>query len=208
MLVLLDAGVGNLRSVGRALAHVGARELCVSGDPDTVRRASRLVLPGQGAFGDFAAALDRDGGALREAVLEVLTREVPYLGLCLGLQLLFESSEEAPGARGLGVFAGTVRRFGDERPDGAGGSCKVPQMGWNRVEPTAAGSPLLERDWFYFVHSYYADPADPSVVAAWCDYGGPFAAAVRRASLLAVQFHPEKSQGAGLALLERWLRTS
>lgn len=199
-----DTGSGNLRSVEKALARAGA-DVVVTADADVIAAADKIVVPGQGAFGACMAGLDRDGGALRQAVLAALGAGKPYLGLCLGLQVLFESSEEDPGCRGLGVLPGVVRRFAD-RP-----GLKVPHMGWNataRAGASAAGAgatPVLGRipdgTYFYFVHSYYAVPARPEDVALETEHGLRFCAAVARDNLFACQFHPEKSQDAGAALL-------
>ncbi|MEM1415506.1 MAG: imidazole glycerol phosphate synthase subunit HisH [Myxococcota bacterium] len=197
---VVDLGLGNLHSVLRGLERAGAAPQ-VTRDADAVRRAGRLLVPGQGAFRDGARAVEGDlGVALREAV----DAGVPYLGICLGMQLLFEASEEAPGAAGLGIFAGGVRRFPDSLTDAEGTRLKVPHMGWNRI---ASAHPLLEDGaYVYFVHSYCCAPDDVAVIAATADYGGPFCAAVARANVLACQFHPEKSQRRGEALLRRWLR--
>lgn len=199
--VLVDTGSGNLRSVARALERAGAT-VEVSADPDRVRAADRLVVPGQGAFGDCARALE---SGLGEAIAEHIGRDRPYLGVCLGMQLLFESSEEAPGVRGLGVLRGTVRRFASDLvdPDEPGRRLKVPHMGWSEVE--GAHALLPERGYFYFVHSYYCEPADASIEAGSADYGGRFCAAVARGALFACQFHPEKSQAAGARLLARFV---
>jgi glutamine amidotransferase len=199
--LLVDTSMGNLRSVARALERVGA-SVEVSADPDRIAAAARVVVPGQGHFSDCARALE---GGLSDALLRHIAAGKPYLGICLGMQVLFESSEEAPGARGLGVFEGTVRRFPTDRvdPDDPSRRLKVPHMGWNLVEGT---HPLLPaRDWFYFVHSYYCDPADTACVVGSCEYGERFSAAVARDNVLACQFHPEKSQRAGSALLARFV---
>lgn len=199
--LVVDTSMGNLRSVARALERAGA-EVEVSADPDRVRRAERLVVPGQGAFGDCARALD---AGLREAIAEHLAKDRPYLGICLGMQVLFESSEEAPGARGLGVVRGRVRRFpeGLADPRDPERRLKVPHVGWNEV---AGRHPLLpERAWFYFVHSYFCEPEDEAFVAATAEHGVRFCAAIARGTTFAVQFHPEKSQRAGAALLARFL---
>jgi glutamine amidotransferase len=198
--LLVDTSMGNLKSVARALARAGA-EVEVSAYPERVRAADRIVVPGQGAFGDFASALLRGlGDALREHV----AKDRPYLGICLGMQALFESSEEAPGARGLGILPGSVRRFASDMrdPDDPSRRLKVPHMGWNTV---SGSHPLLpSEDSFYFVHSYYCEPEESAVVGR-ASYGITFAAAVARGALFACQFHPEKSQRAGAALLERFV---
>lgn len=204
-IAIVDVGVGNLRSVERALAFVlgdGAKALTITRDAGLVREARAVVMPGQGAFGDCSVALGRDGGALSRAISDHILGEKPYLGICLGLQVLFEGSEEAPGRSGLGVFRGTVRRFRDDLRDADGARVKIPHMGWNRVAPKNEGARFLrEAHWFYFVHSYYVVPEDPSLVAGETTHGESFVSAVARGRMLGVQFHPEKSQRAGLSLL-------
>jgi imidazole glycerol-phosphate synthase subunit HisH len=197
-IAVVDSGSGNLRSVERALALAGGRPRLTS-DPDEVRRADRLVVPGQGAFGDCVESLAARG--LDDAIREFCASGRPYLGICLGLQILFEDSEEASGP-GLGILRGRVVRL----PRAPG--LKVPHMGWNDVirrrdDPLLHGMP--EGAHFYFVHSYHAVPADPDTVVLSCDYGVEVTAAVRAGNLFACQFHPEKSQAAGRALLERFV---
>lgn len=200
--VILDLGLGNLRSVFRAVESAG-QELGVkvvrSHDPDVVRRASRLVVPGQGEFGGLSRKL---ANGLGEALLERLRAGTPYLGLCLGLQILFEGSDEAPGQPGLGWFRGTVQKLV------GGGGIKIPHMGWNQVEARAGGHPFIEPgEWYYFVHSFHAVAAEPDVVRGVSAYGtNTVTAAVGRDHVVATQFHPEKSQKAGLSLLTRFLR--
>jgi glutamine amidotransferase len=201
---VVDTGSGNLRSVEKALARAGGHAT-ITADPERVARAERVVVPGQGAFGGCVAGLGRDGGALRQAVLESIARGTPYLGICLGLQVLFEGSDEDPECRGLGLLPGRVTRFAVRPP------LKVPHMGWNACTRRGAAerSPALrsvaEGSWFYFVHSYYPVPADPRDVALETDHGGRLCVAVARENLTGCQFHPEKSQEAGLALLSRFV---
>ena len=205
---LVDYGAGNLRSVAKALlrSELDAR---VTQDPADVAAADGVVLPGAGAFADAMAGLRQRG--LDEAICEQIGRGKPYLGLCVGMQLLFEEGDEHGVHPGLGLLPGRVERFPgrDER----GGRRLVPHIGWNEVRfegdhPMRARLP--ERDTFYFVHSYRAVPAEGKDVVGRADYGGDFAAAVARGNLFAVQFHPEKSQAAGRRLLDAfagWMKT-
>jgi glutamine amidotransferase len=197
--VIADLGLGNLRSVARAVERAGG-SATIASDPDVVRKASRLIVPGQGAFRDCVVALER---GFREALHDVIARGNAYLGLCLGMQILFESSEEAPGA-GLGVLRGHVKRFSsDMRDPDTGARLKVPHMGWNQVEGSHA---LLEpRAHFYFVHSFYCAPEDQSLTVGLTHYGIPFCAAVAKDNVFACQFHPEKSQEEGHRLLSRFV---
>jgi glutamine amidotransferase len=194
MVAIIDFGMGNLRSVQKAIEAVG-HHAAVTSDPDEVRRASHVVLPGVGAFADAAAELRRTG--LGEAFCEAVRAGTPCLGVCLGLQLLFDVSEEDGEHRGLGLLPGRIVRFASAP------GLKIPHMGWNtlrigRPAPIFAGidpDPAV-----YFVHSYYAVAARPEDVAAVAEHPGPFAAAVWRENLMACQFHPEKSQKVGLAM--------
>jgi glutamine amidotransferase len=198
MVTIVDYGSGNLRSVQKAFEHLGAAAV-VTDDPGAVAAAERLVLPGVGAFGDAMRELRRRG--LVEPIVAHLRADRPFFGICMGLQLLFETGWEGGRHEGLGVLAGDVARF--ELPPGF----KVPHMGWNTVAWRAGGRPagVADGEHFYFVHSYRARPRDESVIAAETDYGGPFCAAVSTGRLFATQFHPEKSQAAGLRLLRAFL---
>ncbi len=205
---VLDYGMGNLRSVCKAIEHAApAARVLLTAEAAQIARADRVVFPGQGAIRGCVEALDRHG--LRTALGEVLQSK-PFLGICLGLQALYEWSEEGGGTPGLGLFSGRVRLFPPARTqDAAGGSIlKVPHMGWNQVQQARA-HPLWQgieqQARFYFVHSYYADSHDRSCVAGETDYGVRFTSAAARGNIFAVQFHPEKSQKAGLKLLENFI---
>ncbi len=199
MVTIVDYGSGNLRSVQKAFERLGAPAR-ITDDPNVVAEADRLVLPGVGAFGDAMRELAARG--LVEPIVAHVRADRPFFGICMGLQLLFETGLEGGRHAGLGLLAGDVARF--DLPAGL----KVPHMGWNTVTWRGAGCPgnaAPDGAWFYFVHSYHARPADESVVAAVSDYGGPFCAAVSRGRLFATQFHPEKSQAVGLGLLAAFL---
>jgi imidazole glycerol-phosphate synthase subunit HisH len=195
---VIDYDAGNTLSVTRALEKVGAR-VDLTPDPERVARAEAVVLPGVGAFGDCVRKLEERGmdGACREAIAD----GKPFLGVCVGLQVLFEGSEESSGIGGLGVLPGMVVRF-------EAGDLKVPHMGWNQLD-VAREHPIfegLDGEAFYFVHSYYPDPAERGDVLATAEYGARFCAASGRENFAAVQFHPEKSSRAGLELYENFLR--
>jgi len=203
---VIDYGMGNLHSVAKAIEHVAPQlKVAVTGDAGVVGRAARVVFPGQGAMPDCVREMDARG--LREAVLEA-ARVKPFLGICIGLQMLFDRSEEGDTA-GLGLLRGQVRRFpAAKMVDARGARLKVPHMGWNEVRQTVAhplwqGIPQGSR--FYFVHSYYPEPAARGVTAAECTYGVPFACAAAHDNVFAVQFHPEKSDKAGLKLLTNFV---
>jgi glutamine amidotransferase len=201
-IAVIDYGMGNLRSVAKAIEHVAPRErVTITADGAAIDAADRVVFPGQGAMPDCMREMDARG--LRGPVLRAAAAK-PFLGVCIGLQMLFDSSEEGNVA-GLSLMPGGVRRFPDAAMVGEDGvRLKVPHMGWNRVAQARA-HPLwrgVENDTrFYFVHSYFVDPTDPALCAARTSYGVPFTAAVARDNIFAVQFHPEKSQAAGLTLL-------
>ena len=205
-IAVIDYGMGNLRSVWQALVRVaGGREVVVTADPAVVAAAERVVFPGQGAMPDCMAELDARG--LRQTVLDA-ARNKPFLGICIGLQMLFERSEEGNVA-GLGVFAGDVRRFpADRMHTAAGERLKVPHMGWNEVaqlQAHALWAGIADPTRFYFVHSYCVAPADRRCVAGQTDYGIAFTSAVARDNIFAIQCHPEKSAQAGLALLSNFV---
>lgn len=203
-IVIVDYGMGNLHSVRKAFEACGA-PAAVSSEAGEIGCAAALVVPGVGAFGDCIESLSRSG--LGEAIARFICSGRPYLGLCLGLQILFPSSEEAPEARGLGLIAGRVRKFACDR--------KVPHMGWNTLRfgggeggqrpqcPLFSG--IADGAYAYFVHSYYPEPEDDAVVAATTEYGIRFASALWRGNIMATQFHPEKSQRVGLAMIRNFV---
>jgi glutamine amidotransferase len=209
-IVVCDAGLGNLRSVERAVleASRGARvDVEVTADPARIRAADRLIMPGQAGFRDFAGATARSS-EMGQAVLAHLASGRPYLGICMGLQVLFDSSDEAPGCAGLGVLRGRVVKLGGGIDTVTGSALKIPHVGWNVAEPSDRRgllSPGDSAEHYYFIHSYVVVPEDRSVVAATTGYGERFVSAVAYDNVFACQFHPEKSQRAGLALLERFL---
>jgi imidazole glycerol-phosphate synthase subunit HisH len=197
VIAVIDYGIGNLRSAEKALQHLGA-DARLSSDAREIERAEKVVLPGVGAFGACMTALRSSG-------LEIVTKEAatdgrPFLAVCIGMQMLFDASDESPGVSGLGIVEGKVTRLPS--------SVRLPQMGWNTLDITPGSrlfAGLPEPAWLYFVHSYAPEPADPNVVAAWCDYGRRFAAAIESGPVWATQFHPEKSSDIGLALLDNFV---
>ncbi len=199
MIIVIDYGMGNLRSVSKALEHLGG-SVKVSAEPEDIRTASKLLLPGVGAFGDGMTEINKRG--LAGPIRDYAQSDRPFLGICLGLQLLFDASEESPGSAGLGILKGKVRAFRSPK-------VKIPHMGWNSVvlkqkHPLLSG--IAENSFFYFVHTYYAVPDDAAQIAAVCHYGEEdFPAMIGRGPLFATQFHPEKSQDAGLAILKNFV---
>ena len=200
-IAVVDYGMGNVHSVSKALQRVApAAQVVVTADPHAIRSADRVVVPGQGALPDCMRELEASGA--REAVLEA-ARARPFLGTCIGIQMLFERGEEGD-AQGLGVLAGSVPRF----PASAMQGLKVPHMGWNEViqkRSHALWQGIPDGSRFYFVHSYFPEPRDASLIAGTCVYGVAFTCAVARDNIFAVQFHPEKSQSAGLQLLSNFI---
>lgn len=197
---IIDYGAGNLLSVHNALKSQGIQARIVS-SPDDFTGLKRLIFPGVGAFGDSLRHIDEQN--LRQPLLEWLEADKPFLGICIGYQVLFESSEEAPGVEGLGFLKGKVVRFSSDD------QLKIPHMGWNQVDFTDPADPLWkgmpDDPYFYFVHSYYPAPEDQTLISASTDYGKPFAAGIREGNVCAVQFHPERSQQLGLRFLENFV---
>lgn len=198
MIAIIDYGMGNLSSVFKALKKLGA-DARITGIPAEIEDAASVILPGVGNFGDGMKHLRSSG--LDKAVKNTISRGKPFLGICLGMQLLMDESEEAPGLAGLGIFKGRVIRF-------PASSLKVPHMGWNDIavkgnNPNLAG--IKDGTYFYFVHSYHVKPDDSEINAATCNYGLDFSACIGKDNVFATQFHPEKSQDAGLRILENWI---
>jgi len=200
MIAVVDYGIGNLRSAEKALQHLGA-DARLTSSPSDISGADAVVLPGVGNFGACMHALR--GSGLEAVTLDAAHDHRPFLGICVGMQMLFDGSDESPGVRGLGVVPGRITLL--PRTE------RLPQMGWNTLT-VRPGSKLMaglpDPAWCYFVHSYAPEPADDGVVAAWCEYGREFAAAVERGPLWATQFHPEKSGAVGLALLANFVEAA
>ncbi len=200
MVAIIDYDAGNIKSVEKALEHLG-EEVMVSGDKDVILSADRVVLPGVGAFGDAMDKIRRRG--LDQVIWDVADQGIPFLGICLGLQLMFESSEEAAGVAGLGLLPGKILRI----PDRTG--LKIPHMGWNSLK-IRDGARLFEglpdSPYVYFVHSYYLEAGNEADVAATCEYSTLIHASVEHDNIFACQFHPEKSSRVGLKILENFLK--
>jgi glutamine amidotransferase len=209
--VVIDYGMGNLRSVAKALEHVanGNADIVVSSDKRAIDNADRVIFPGQGAIRDCMVELSTHG--LLDAVRNAIA-DKPFLGICLGQQALMDHSEEHPETKGMGIFPGTVNRFpSDARDESTGARLKVPHMGWNsvmRARDHALWQGIEDGAYFYFVHSYYIQPEDATLAAGTTRYAVEFASAIARDNLFAVQFHPEKSATVGLTLLKNFLAWS
>lgn len=215
---IIDYGAGNIRSVENAMRALGQRAVLTS-DPDEIRRADHVILPGVGSFGDAMACIRERG--LEKVIHEVCENGTPFLGICLGLQILFEESEETPGVKGLSILKGKVVRFPAEQSDtfrrtnGAEGAClKVPEIGWNALQYPKENEPgrlfrgIPEGEHVYFVHSYYLQAEDPSIVKARSEYGVTFDASVEQGNVFACQFHPEKSERVGMQILKNFIALS
>lgn len=207
MIGIVDYGMGNLRSVQKALERLG--EVCfLATQPEEIRKADRIVLPGVGAFEDAITALKKS--SLDEVLTEKVRQGTPFLGICLGMQMLFERSYENGVFEGLGWFPGEVVRFDFSTLPASTEKYSIPHMGWNQVTVKKPEHPFWQGvesgTFFYFVHSYHVVPKEVSVVGSWTEYGIPFCSAITQDNIVATQFHPEKSQASGAQLLENFLR--
>ncbi len=201
MIAIIDYGMGNIHSVKKALEFMGAQTL-LTNKPQEIKKCEKLVLPGVGAFGDAMEELQKQD--LVSAIKDDINRKKIFLGICLGMQLLFESSEESPDVRGLGIFKGKVKKFAPRE------GLKVPHMGWNQLRKDTSECPLLkdveDNAFVYFCHSYYPAPQEPEVSAAVTDYGEDFTSMVWKDNVYGAQFHPEKSQAVGLDILRNFVK--
>ncbi|GAA0806978.1 imidazole glycerol phosphate synthase subunit HisH [Faecalicatena orotica] len=199
MIAVIDYDAGNIKSVEKALLLLG-QEVVITKDRDTILKADKVILPGVGAFGDAMANLRERG--LDKVIHEVVAREIPFLGICLGLQLLFEQSDESPGVKGLGVLKGEILRIPDQE------GLKIPHMGWNSLELSGDGRlfrGVPEQSYVYFVHSYYLKAEDENIVKASTEYSTHIHASVESGNVFACQFHPEKSSDVGLKILKNFV---
>ena len=219
MIAIIDYGMGNLRSVAKALESLGA-EVKITASPAIIKKASGVILPGVGAMPDAMKALQK--AKVISSIKKTIAEDKPFLGICLGLQLLFETSEEGGGCKGLGIFKGSVPRFDFSKQSTINNQLstafKVPHMGWNTIEiRTADGGPrtavknkeiltgIKDNSYVYFVHSYYVKPKDKNIIATTTNYGIEFCSSIAQGNLFACQFHPEKSQKVGLKILQNFV---
>ncbi|MCP4179068.1 MAG: imidazole glycerol phosphate synthase subunit HisH [bacterium] len=200
MLALIDYGMGNLCSVKKAFIAAGSEDIEIVNEPSRLTEAHALILPGVGNFGDGIKNLVESGFA--ESIIHNIDAGKPFIGICLGMQLLMEKSEEAPNSKGLGVFKGKSIRFSDNM------NLKVPHIGWNSVEfkrPNKYIDNLIDNEYFYFVHSYFVEPKDPAITLGTTEYGINFSSCIGKDNVFATQFHPEKSQDAGLNMIKSFI---
>ena len=202
MVAIIDYDAGNIKSVEKAIQYLG-QEAVITRNPDEILNASHVILPGVGAFGDAMEKLHKYG--LIPVIHEVVKRNIPFIGICLGLQLLFERSEETPGVEGLSILKGEIKRIPDKD------DLKIPHIGWNSLKYPNKGrlyEGIPEESYVYFVHSYYLDAKDKDIVVATTEYGTKIHASVEKGNVFACQFHPEKSSSVGLKILENFLKVS
>lgn len=202
MVAIIDYDAGNIKSVQKAIEYLG-EEVIITRDAEVILNASRVILPGVGAFGDAMEKLHKYN--LVDVIREVVKREIPFLGICLGLQLLFETSDETPGVQGLGILKGKIKRIPDN------GELKIPHIGWNSLSFPNKGrlyEGIPQESYVYFVHSYYLDAEDKDIVVATTEYGTTIHASVEQGNVFACQFHPEKSSSVGLKILDNFLKIS
>ena len=202
MVAIIDYDAGNIKSVEKAIQYLG-QEAVITRNPDEILNASHVILPGVGAFGDAMEKLHKYG--LIPVIHEVVKRNIPFIGICLGLQLLFERSEETPGVEGLSILKGEIKRIPDKD------DLKIPHIGWNSLKYPNKGrlyEGIPEESYVYFVHSYYLDAKDRDIVVATTEYGTKIHASVEKGNVFACQFHPEKSSSVGLKILENFLKVS
>ena len=202
MVAIIDYDAGNIKSVEKAIQFLG-EEAVITRNPDEILNASSVILPGVGAFGDAMEKLHKFG--LVPVIHEVVKRKIPFLGICLGLQLLFEKSEETPGVEGLGILQGEIKRIPDKD------DLKIPHIGWNSLEYPNKGrlyEGIAEESYVYFVHSYYLEAKENEIVVATTEYGTNIHASVEKGNVFSCQFHPEKSSSVGLKILENFLKIS
>lgn len=202
MIAIIDYDAGNMKSVEKAIAYLG-EQVIVTRDPEKILHSDKVILPGVGAFGDAMAKLKEY--QLIPVIHKVVEKGIPFLGICLGMQLLFSSSEESEGVQGLGILPGRIKKFPEQE------GLKIPHMGWNDIkvrEDSRLFQGLPEEPYVYFVHSYYLEAEEEELVAAVTEYGIPFHAAVERGNIFACQFHPEKSAEVGLKILENFIQLS
>ena len=200
MVAIIDYDAGNIKSVQKAIEYLG-EDVIITRDPEVILNASRVILPGVGAFGDAMEKLHKYN--LVDVIKEVVKREIPFLGICLGLQLLFERSDETPGVQGLGILKGEIKRIPDN------GELKIPHIGWNSLSFPNKGrlyDGISEESYVYFVHSYYLEAEDKNIVVATTEYGTTIHASVEQGNVFACQFHPEKSSDTGMKLLTNFLK--
>ncbi len=203
MIVIVDYGMGNLRSVEKAIASIGASSV-ISNDPDAISKADKLVIPGVGAFGDCMKNIRAYG--IEDAVKQSIAKGMPVIGICLGMQMLFEDGDENPGVKGLGLMKGSVKGFDHNLSAGKG--LKIPHMGWNivrQIKKSFLFEGIPDKSYFYFVHSYYPSPVE-DVSIGITDHGIDFTSVIQKDNVVATQFHPEKSQANGLKLLSNFVK--